>query len=361
MMRDCIIKLFYMKIMSIVGARPQFIKLAPLSEKLYENHEELIVHTGQHYDYAMSEKIFADLGIRNPDFHLGIGSGSHAQQTGKMMTALEDVMVSRSPGLVIVFGDTNTTLAGALAAAKLNIPVVHIEAGLRSYNRNMPEEINRVVADHVSGYLFAPTKNAADILEGEGLKEKTFMTGDIMVDTIRKNLPVALARSVELLDPEITKSEFSLLTLHRNYNVDHPVVLEGILNQLDNLGETIFFPVHPRTRKMLRELKFRGQNIILAEPLGYLEFIAVEHYSKRIITDSGGIQKEAYILKRPCITLRSETEWVETVQEKWNLLVDPSGRDICEKILNFAPPDEHKDIFGDNVAEKMVKIIDSIN
>jgi len=349
-----------MKIISIVGARPQFIKLAPLSEKLFSDHQEIIVHTGQHYDFAMSHQIFSDLGIRNPDFHLGIGSGSHARQTGDMMKALEEVMVKANPQLVIVFGDTNTTLAGALAASKLNIPLVHVEAGLRSYNRTMPEEVNRVVTDHVSEYLFAPTESAARLLEGEGLKDKTYVTGDIMVDTIRKNLPVAIEKSTILSDLDIENNGYNLLTLHRNYNVDNPEILLNILNQLDDLGEIVIFPVHPRTRKMLDEKDLHVKNIILTEPLGYIDFIMVENFSKRIITDSGGIQKEAYILKRPCVTLRTETEWVETVKEKWNLLVDPSDKSICDKITVFNTPEKQKNVFGEDVSEKMVAIINSI-
>ncbi len=350
-----------MKIISIAGARPQFIKLAPLSEKLSENHEELIVHTGQHYDFEMSQKIFLDLGIRNPHYHLGIGSGSHATQTGEMMKALEEIMIKENPELVVVFGDTNTTLAGALAASKLSIPLVHVEAGLRSYNRAMPEEINRVVTDHVSEYLFAPTESAGRLLKGEGLEDKTYVTGDIMVDTIKMSLPVALETSSVLSDLDIDNRDYNLLTLHRNYNVDDPLVLAGILKQLDNLGELIIFPVHPRTRKMLGEIDVSLKNIVLTGPLGYFDFIMVENSSKRIITDSGGIQKEAYILKKPCITLRTETEWVETVEEKWNLLVDPSDPAICQKIHSFKAPATQKKVFGEDVCNKMVSVIDSIS
>ena len=349
-----------MKIISIVGARPQFIKLAPLSEKLVSAHNEIIVHTGQHYDFAMSHQIFSDLGIRNPDFHLGIGSGSHATQTGDMMKALEEVMVKENPALVIVFGDTNTTLAGALAASKLNIPLVHVEAGLRSYNRAMPEEVNRVVTDHVSEYLFAPTENAARLLEGEGLKEKTYITGDIMVDTIGKHLPVAIEKSTILSELELENNGYNLLTLHRNYNVDNPEILVNILDQLDMLGEAIIFPVHPRTKKNIENTEISWKNISFTEPLGYIDFIAAEHFSKRIITDSGGIQKEAFILGRPCITLRTETEWVETVEAGWNLLVDPSDKNICEKIRSFEVPSKKKNVFGEDVSSKMADIINSI-
>jgi UDP-GlcNAc3NAcA epimerase len=314
-----------MKIFSIVGARPQFIKLAPLSKKLSCSHKEYIVHTGQHYDYAMSEKIFTDLGIRKPDIHLEIGSGTQASQTGKMMMALEGAMIQQKPDLVIVFGDTNSTLAGALAAAKLNIPIVHIEAGLRSYNKNMPEEINRIATDHVSKYLFAPTQTAINILQAEGLAGSAYFTGDIMVDTIKANLEIALKNSSIISDLKLDSGEYNLLTLHRNYNVDDPAILKHLLDELGQLEETVIFPVHPRTRKMLPNNYQIPGNIQMIDPQGYLDFIVLEYYSKRIITDSGGIQKEAYILCKPCITLRTETEWVETVKEKWNLLINPSA------------------------------------
>ncbi|MEO6489282.1 MAG: UDP-N-acetylglucosamine 2-epimerase (non-hydrolyzing) [Ferruginibacter sp.] len=350
-----------MKLFSIVGARPQFIKLAPLSAGLADLHEECIVHTGQHYDYAMSEKIFTDLGIRKPDIHLGTGTGSHAVQTGEMMIKLESAMMEKKPDMVIIFGDTNSTLAGAMAASKLNIPLIHIEAGLRSYNRSMPEEINRIVADHVSQYLFVPTETGIQILKKEGLEGISFLTGDIMVDTMKNNMEIALQRSTVIKDMKLENKTFNLLTLHRNYNVDDTSILESILNQLQQLGEEIIFPVHPRTRKMLGSSYKVPSNIILTEPQGYLDFISLEYFSKRIITDSGGIQKEAYILRKPCITLRTETEWIETVQEKWNCLVNPTDTSIAAKILDFSPPKEQQDIFGKNVTEKMVNLINSIS
>jgi len=349
-----------MRIFSIVGARPQFIKLAPLSAGLVGLHEEYIVHTGQHYDYAMSEKIFMDLGIRKPDIHLGTGSGSHASQTAEMMIKLECVMLEKKPDIAIVFGDTNSTLAGALAAAKLNIPIIHIEAGLRSYNRSMPEEINRVVADHVSQYLFVPTQTALDILKKEGLEANTFFTGDIMVDTMKNNIEIALQKCRVIGNLKLENQEYNLLTLHRNYNVDHIETLEHILDQLGQLTEKIIFPVHPRTRKMLAANYSVPENIEIIEPQGYLDFITLEYFSKRIITDSGGIQKEAYLLRKPCITLRTETEWVETVREKWNLLINPDDKMIASKISCFIPPEQQEDIFGKDVTKKMLNIIDTI-
>ena len=349
-----------MKIFSIVGARPQFIKLAPLSARLTDVHKEFIVHTGQHYDYAMSEQIFNDLGMRKPDIHLEIGSGSQASQTGKMMISLEQAMLEQKPDLVIVFGDTNSTLAGALAAAKLNIPIVHIEAGLRSYNKNMPEEINRITTDHVSKYLFVPTQTAMNILRSEGLEQSSYLTGDIMVDTIKTNLEIALKKSTVICNLKLKDKEYNLLTLHRNYNVDNPVILEHLLNGLGELEEKVIFPVHPRTRKMLPATYRLPENIEMIDPQGYLDFIVLENHAKRILTDSGGIQKEAYILRKPCVTLRTETEWVETVQEKWNLLVNPSDDAIASKINNFIPPSKQNEVFGNNVTEKMIDIICSI-
>jgi UDP-GlcNAc3NAcA epimerase len=350
-----------MKIFSIVGARPQFIKLAPLSSALAGCHEEYIVHTGQHYDYAMSEKIFLDLGIRKPDIHLETGSGTHATQTGEMMMKLEMVMMEKNPDIIIVFGDTNSTLAGALAGSKLNIPTIHIEAGLRSYNRSMPEEINRIVADHVSEYLFVPTQTAIEILKREGLEANTFFTGDIMVDTMKNNIGIALEKSTVISDLLLDNKEYNLLTLHRNYNVDNTDILEHILDQLGRLGEKIIFPVHPRTRKMITKNYCVPGNIDIIEPQGYLDFIALEYSAKRIITDSGGIQKEAYILRKPCITLRTETEWVETVEEKWNLLVNPADTTIASKISCFKTPEKQANIFGIDVTEKMVNIINAIH
>lgn len=351
-----------MKVFSIVGARPQFIKLAPLSSRLSQLHEEIIVHTGQHYDYAMSEKIFMDLNIKKPDIHLGIGSGSQAAQTGEMMIKLEAAMIEKKPEIVIIFGDTNSTLAGAIAASKLNIPIVHIEAGLRSYNKSMPEEVNRIVSDHVSKYLFAPTNTAVTILQNEGLGNITYFTGDIMVDTMETNIPIALEKSRITEELGLHDNEFSLLTLHRNYNVDNSDILQHLLTQLGLLDEKIIFPVHPRTKKMLSDSSFTlPSNILSIEPQGYIDFIRLEYSAKRIITDSGGIQKEAYILRKPCITLRTETEWIETVEEKWNLLLKPTDKEIASKIFQFKEPKEQKEVFGKNVTEKMISIINSIN
>ena len=349
-----------MKIFSIVGARPQFIKLAPLSKLLSQFHEEIIVHTGQHYDYQMSEGIFKDLDIRSPDIHLEIGHTNPTVQITEMMLKLEKAMSDQKPDLVLVFGDTNSTIAGGLIAAKLCIPIVHIEAGLRSYNRNMPEEVNRIVTDHVAKYLFAPTQTAYDILKKEGLADATYLTGDIMVDTIKNNSKIAFEKSTIICDLSLTKDTYNVLTLHRNYNVDQPEILYHILDEIGKLNEPTVFPVHPRTKKKISDEFTISGNIQLIEPLGYLDFITLESFAKRIITDSGGIQKEAYILKKPCITLRTETEWVETVEERWNLLINPSKQTFYEEIASFKVPESQINIFGENVSQKMVEIINEI-
>lgn len=349
-----------MKIFSIVGARPQFVKLAPLSKALVGSHQEFIVHTGQHYDYAMSEKIFNDLEIRKPDIHLSAISGSHAVATSDMMVKLEAAMLEVKPDVVIIFGDTNSTLAGALAAAKIGIPIIHIEAGLRSYNRAMPEEINRIVADHTSQYLFAPTATAMKILSDEGLSDISYFTGDIMVDAVWAGVEAANTKSAIMNQLGLNKGAYYLLTLHRNYNVDHSEVLKGILEEIRKLEVQTVFPVHPRTRKMLSGMGILPENLILTEPQGYLDFMMLQTCAKKIITDSGGIQKEAFLLRKPCITLRTETEWVETVASGWNLLLDPSTNNIAEQIMEFAVPDEQPEIFGVNVAQKMKAIIDGL-
>ena len=347
-----------MKIIPIVGARPQFIKLAPLSRALREYHEEIIIHTGQHFDKEMSEAFFSELDIPKPDYNLNINKGLHGEQTGKMLMAIEQTLVKEKPDLTIVFGDTNSTLAGALAAAKLHIPSVHVEAGLRSYNRSMPEEINRQVADHTCNYLFAPTKTALENLEKENLKESSFFTGDIMADAHYQALQ-RTTNSRILTNLSLKPENYYLLTLHRPYNVDNPDILSNIFKELSQLNHKIVFPVHPRTNSVIEQNKISfPSNFIPVKPMGYLDFIKLQANSRKIITDSGGIQKEAYILKKPCITLRSETEWVETVYAGWNILINPiKEAEYAEKIENFSPPNKYEKIFGEDVARKMTEII----
>lgn len=353
-----------MRIISIVGARPQFIKLAPLTKKLRRYHNEKIIHTGQHFDQNMSDFFFKDLSLPTPDFHIGISTGSHAQQTANILFETEKYLIKEKPDVIIVFGDTNTTLAGSLAASKLHIPIIHIEAGLRSFNKKMPEEINRVVTDHISDYLFAPTKTAVKNLKEEGLYKKTFLTGDVMVESIKMIFKKA-ARNIRIIDTlDLRAKDFSLLTLHRPYNVDDPLRLSFLLKNLNQLDQPTIFPIHPRTRKSLNAIegdyKSLYRNISFIEPLGYLDFITLQSKANRIITDSGGMQKEAYILKKPCITLRTETEWVETVESGWNLLLSAEEDSFIERITNFSPPKDYQNLFGENVAEKMVELINTI-
>lgn len=345
------------KIISVVGARPQFIKLGPLSRAVRKNNSEIIIHTGQHYDSAMSDAIFKDLDIPEPDYNLGIGSGNHGEQTGKILISIEEVLIKEKPDIVIVFGDTNSTLAGSLAAAKLCIRSIHVEAGLRSFNRTMPEEINRIVSDHTSDVLFAPTDTAMKNLATEGLEKKAVLSGDIMVDSVQQNLKKAIQVP---LSAQINGS-FYLLTLHRPYNVDSASNLEEILQKLSTLNKQIVFPVHPRTRNIILKNNIPvPSNITVIEPQGYLSFLHLEYLSEKIITDSGGIQKEAYLLKKPCITLRTETEWTETVEDGWNILVNSDSENIAEIVNSFHPVSKQRDVFGTDVANRMADYIDKL-
>jgi UDP-N-acetylglucosamine 2-epimerase len=344
------------KILSIVGARPQFIKLFPLSKALREHYEEIIVHTGQHFDKEMSDLFFHELEIPEPNLNLNINKGNHGEQTGKMLIELEKVMLEEKPDLVIVFGDTNTTLAGALNAAKLHIPALHIEAGLRSFNRSMPEEINRVMSDHAADYLFAPTKTAMENLHNEGLENKAFLTGDIMVDSLKAILEKA--RKKDTLTKLKLPHSYYLMTLHRPYNVDDPVRLQLIFDKLAGLDKPVVFPAHPRTRNIIEQNNINiPKTIQLIKPQGYLDFINLQTHCEKILTDSGGIQKEAYIQKKPCLTIRPETEWTETVEDGWNLLVNPENEEFAEKIEKFHPTQEQSEIFGTNVTERMMGVI----
>jgi len=306
----------------------------------------------------MSDRIFQELDIPHPHYNLDIKGGSHGEQTGRMLIKIEKAIIAEHPDAVIVFGDTNSTLAGALVASKLHFPCIHIEAGLRSYNKKMPEETNRIVADHVSDFLFAPTQTAMNNLESEGLGEKAFLTGDIMVDSHRYAICKSEYNYV-LKEYSLSENGYYLLTLHRPYNVDNPVILEKILNEIGDLSKPVLFPVHPRTELVIRKNSLRVPvNIKITKPLGYMDFVQLQSKSKKIITDSGGIQKEAFIQKKPCITLRSETEWTETVESGWNMLINPlTESNYANKIENFDPKASRPDIFGENVSQKMKKII----
>jgi len=273
--------------------------------------EEILVHTGQHYDYLLSEVFFRDLGIPAPDYHLDIGSGSHGVQTGRMLAAVEEVIAKEEPDLVLVYGDTNSTLAGALAAAKVHVPVAHVEAGLRSFDRRMPEEVNRVLTDHCSDLLFCPTATAVANLAAEGVTAGVHLTGDVMVDALQQNLPLAKERSTALIDLGLSPKGYFLATVHRASNTDDPAALRAIMDAFARLDAPVVFPVHPRTRKKFAEYGIApAANVSVVEPLPYFDMLALLSGARAVLTDSGGVQKEAYILEVPCVTLRENTEWV---------------------------------------------------
>ena len=352
-----------MKIASIVGARPQFIKCAPVSRELRKEHEEVLIHTGQHYDHGMSEVFFEELAIPKPDYNLNIGSGAHGHQTGAMLGAIEDVLQQENPDLVLVYGDTNSTLAGALAAAKLHVPVAHVEAGLRSFDRRMPEEINRVLTDHCSDLLFCPTKTAVENLAAEGITGGVHLVGDVMVDAMNYNRAVAEERSRILEAVGVRPGEYLVITVHRPSNTDSQENMVAILGALAEAGMPVVFPVHPRTRNYLGRyglLAKMPENVQVTEPLGYLDMLHLMAHAAKILTDSGGVQKEAYMLGVPCITLRENTEWVETVEAGWNVLVGAGREEIVSMIHEFAPAGDQPPLFGDGrAAAGIAKIIRS--
>jgi UDP-N-acetylglucosamine 2-epimerase (non-hydrolysing) len=351
-----------MKIATIVGARPQFIKCAPVSRALRRDHEEILVHTGQHYDANMSDVFFQELHIPAPDYHLGIGSGSHGAQTGRMLIAIEEVLLAEAPDLVLVYGDTNSTLAGALAAAKRHIPVAHVEAGLRSFDRTMPEEINRVLIDHVSDLLFCPTETAVGHLQNEGITRGVHLVGDVMVDALQFNREIAREKSHILERLELEEKSYFIVTVHRPANTDNRENMENIIGALSEAGCPVIFPLHPRTRKYLSDYGMLDRlpaNIRITEPLGYLDMLRLMDGAKKILTDSGGIQKEAYLLGVPCITLRENTEWVETVEDGWNVLVGADRRKIVEAIREFEPGGPQREVFGTvGASERIARVID---
>ncbi|MDN7013592.1 UDP-N-acetylglucosamine 2-epimerase (non-hydrolyzing) [Methanoculleus sp. FWC-SCC3] len=346
-----------MKIASIVGARPQFIKCAPVSRELRKEHEEILIHTGQHYDHGMSEVFFEELAIPKPDYNLGIGSGTHGRQTGAMLGAIEDVLEKEKPDVVLVYGDTNSTLAGALAAAKLHMPVAHVEAGLRSNDRRMPEEVNRVLTDHASDLLFCPTETAVANLAAEGVTKGVHLVGDVMLDAMNYNRGIAEERSRILEDIGVRPGEYLVVTVHRPSNTDDRENMAAILSALGETDRPVVFPVHPRTRKCLAGyglLTKMPENVRVVEPLGYLDMIRLMAHAEKILTDSGGVQKEAYMLGVPCITLRENTEWVETVEAGWNVLVGAGREKIVDAIRHFSPGTRQKSVFGDGNASVLI-------
>lgn len=351
-----------MKIITVVGARPQFIKASVVSEALKGVCEEKIVHTGQHYDANMSDVFFEELGIPKPAYHLGVGSGTHGHQTGEMLAKIEDVLMQEKPDVMLVYGDTNSTLAGALAASKLHIPVVHVEAGLRSYNMRMPEEQNRVLTDHISRWLFCPTQTAADNLKKEGITNGVQITGDVMLDSVLHFLEVARSnpQKTAIFDTlGITPKQYRLATLHRAETTDGGLdAIVRIFRAFEQLPQQVVVPIHPRTRKLaeqaIREEGF--SNIRLIDPVGYLEMLLLTSNACQVLTDSGGLQKEAWFMEVPCITLRRETEWVETLDGGWNVLADLTTEDILQKALHTTPDPaaRGKLPFGDGKASQKI-------
>lgn len=354
-----------MKIVTVVGARPQFIKAAAVSRVLRQRHQEILVHTGQHYDTNMSDVFFEELDIPRPDYALGVGSGSHGHQTGEMLAKIEDVLLKERPDRVLVYGDTNSTLAGALAAAKLLIPVAHVEAGLRSYNRAMPEEQNRVLTDHLADLLFAPTQAAVRCLAKEGVARGVHLVGDVMCDALYDYRALSEqtcgAQTLEKLEnlfptaPAVTGG-WVLATIHRAENTDGAKRLAPILAALERAPFPVIFPVHPRTQGLVRTLWRRESyhNIRFVAPVGYLQMIWLTAHARHIVTDSGGLQKEAYLLGVPCITVREETEWVETVQSGWNALAAADTQDILQKLAAPAPQGQRPPFYGDGHAAEHI-------
>jgi UDP-N-acetylglucosamine 2-epimerase len=383
-----------MKIVSIVGARPQFVKLAPMSLAVTEHNrshlspeiEHVIIHTGQHYDYQMNNVFFDELGIPAPDLCLGIGSGTHGRQTGAMIQSLEDVLMKEKPSWVVVYGDTNSTLAGALAAAKLHMAVAHVEAGLRSYNRKMPEEINRVLTDHCTDLLFCPAENALTNLRKEGFTriisrqriQKTSVSrgpmkkpvfpividvGDIMFDTLRTSVVIAERKSLILQNLMLRPKAYYLATIHRPENTDDPKVLEALITAFSRIhsdDRPVVFSVHPRTKKSMERFglyeKAARSALLLDPPLSYFDMLVMEKNAAKILTDSGGVQKEAYFFRVPCITLRNETEWTETVAAKANVVVgsDPVRILKAVRTTSSRPGKLKWDIYGCGNARKLI-------
>ncbi|HEY3319005.1 MAG TPA: UDP-N-acetylglucosamine 2-epimerase (non-hydrolyzing) [Planctomycetota bacterium] len=350
-----------MLVVTIVGARPQFVKAAAISRVLREQHQEILVHTGQHYDKNMSDVFFEELDIPKPDINLGVGSGSHGSQTGAMLAGIETVLLERRPDWLLVYGDTNSTLAGALAAAKLHVPVVHVEAGLRSFKREMPEEINRVLTDHVATLLLCPSQVAVDHLSVEGIRKGVLLVGDVMSDVLHLATERAKKRTSIVERLGLSAEEYLLATVHRPENTDNPARLKSVFAAFRELKETIVFPIHPRTRKMLAAAGCAlPPNVRALDPVGYLDMVSLEKSARAILTDSGGIQKEAYWLGVPCVTLRDETEWVETVASGWNTLTGVNTEQIVAAARAARKPTARPELYGDGqVARRCVAALKS--
>lgn len=352
-----------MKVLSVVGARPQFVKASVVSRILRNTHEEILVHTGQHYSDALSKIFFDELAIPTPTYNLGVGSDTHGRQTAAMLKGLEEILLEESPDIVLLYGDTNSTLAGAIAAAKLEVTIAHVEAGLRSYNRSMPEEINRILTDHVSDLLFVPSKSAEEILAQEGITTGVHVVGDVGYDAICWARGRASEQSDVLDQLALEESTYILSTVHRAENTDNPDRLESIFESLANTPQRVVLPIHPRTQRVLREYDLweaANRELEIIDPVGYLDFVRLLDSAERVATDSGGVQKEAFYLETPCVTLRDETEWRETVDCGWNRLVGADRRAISEALRTVSWPQSVPTIYGDgHTAEKIINVLET--
>ena len=347
-----------MLIATVVGNRPQFVKAAAVSHKLREAADELLIHTGQHYDDELSRVFFDELAIPAPDRQLDIHDGSNTDQTARMLAAVGPLLAELVPDLVLVYGDTNSTLAGALAAAQMRIPVAHVEAGMRSFDNAMPEELNRRLADHASDLLFCSTPTAVDNLANEGVRDGVHLVGDVMADVALAFLPVAEERSTALEQHGVAPGEYLLMTVHRAGNVDVPERLERLVELAERLPYPAVFPVHPRARARLRAagLEERLQAAVkVTQPLGYLDFLKLARHARAVLTDSGGVQKEAYLVETPCVTLRDTTEWVETVEAGWNVLVDLDVEAALAAISRPIPRDVRPELYGGGHAAERIR------
>jgi UDP-N-acetylglucosamine 2-epimerase (non-hydrolysing)/UDP-GlcNAc3NAcA epimerase len=344
------------RIVTIVGNRPQFVKAAAVSRLLRERHDELLVHTGQHYDDELSRVFFEELGIPAPDRELEAGSGTNTSQLARMLGALESVLAELRPTLALVYGDTNTTLAGALAAAEAGVPIGHVEAGMRSFDRSMPEELNRVLTDHASSLLLCSTQTALDNLAREGVRGEAHLVGDVMADVSLAFREIAAARSTIVADHGLEAGSYVVVTAHRTGNVDDPARLERLVALIEALPGPVVFPLHPRTRARLEAAGMldRLAGVTLLAPLGYLDFLELARHARAIVTDSGGVQKEAYLLGVPCVTLRDTTEWVETVEVGWNILVDLDP-EAAVAAVERTPPAERPELYGGGHAAQRVR------
>ncbi|MBE2185001.1 MAG: UDP-N-acetylglucosamine 2-epimerase (non-hydrolyzing) [Anaerolineae bacterium] len=345
-----------MRIVTIIGARPQFIKAAPLSRCIRQQHHEFLIHTGQHYDAGMSDVFFDELNIPKPDVNLGINTPGNSAQVGQMMLALTPILEAQKPDWLLVYGDTNSTLAGALTGALLKIKVAHVEAGLRSYNRDMPEETNRVLSDHVSTMLFCPTETAVANLAREGITANVHLVGDVMVDALLQNR--ARASRAMLAAEGLQAGGYFLATIHRAGNTDDPGKLKGILEAFAHFADRpVVLPAHPRLRNALEQSDLMvSPNVRLVPPVGYLDMLGLTQSARLVLTDSGGLQKEAYILGTPCVTLREETEWVETIELGWNRLAGSDRARIIAAVeaALASAPENHPDVYGDGAASERV-------